>query len=327
MSLDQLLKDDREVPAWTLQRRKLLRFLAGLGIMMFGLMVLIGVIHSATSDSARAELSTRKPAQEAESQPEQLAELMRIQQQADQLKNEIQEIKRGERPVNSGAGGGGYAGGSRRVMGSGMNYDPGAGFVDLKKDADEIYIPTGAVFQAQLLTPIKTSLNNTFVKAVVTDEYRMDMKRRIPKGSGLVGSAHLDTVLKGVVVTFEKLILPNGIETNIAGLALSRNALPEIEGLYFSNRDVTYGTALAFGFLSGYADAAKTRQATIWGSQPEVTVENQVLSGLSTASFQVANQILNDIRQQAIEYTVVPASERIFVALTRRYDVNQKGTK
>jgi hypothetical protein len=321
MSLEQLLKDTRETPAWTLQRRKLFKFLGGMGLMTLGLMILVAVIHSATSDRAQAELGGRKLAQEKQEDSEQLAELMRVQQKADELKNEIQTMKSGERPAR---GGGGGRGGS---LAPAMAYDPGAGFVDLKKDADELYIPTGAVFQAQLLTPIKTSLNNTFVKAQVTEEYRMDMKRRIPKGSGLVGSAHLDTVLKGVIVTFDKLILPNGIETSIAGLALSRNALPEIDGLYFSNRDVTYGTALAFGFLSGFADAAKSRQTTIWGSQPEVTVENQVLAGLSTASFQVANQILNDIRSQAVEYTVVPAAERIFVALTRRYDVNQKGTK
>ena len=163
--------------------------------------------------------------------------------------------------------------------------------------------------------------------AEVTEEYRMDSKRRIPKGSRLIGRSRLNSVLKSVIVEFETLVLPEGIETSIAGMALSRNALPEIEGLYFSNRNVTYGTALAFGFLSGYADSARSRQLTFYGAVPEVSVENQVLGGLSAASFQVANEILQDIRARAIEYVVVPAGERVFVALTRRYEMNQKEAK
>lgn len=322
MSLEQLLKDTRETPAWTLQKRKLLRFLSGIGIMIGGLMILAASILSSTSHHANAGATPNDPngAPNAESS-EALSELMRLQQQASDLKAQIEGLKKGgDRVERIASAGGGY------IPTQAMSYDPGSGFVELKKDANEAYVPTGAVFQAQLLTPIKTSVERTFVMAEVTEEYRMDMKRRIPKGSRLIGRSHLNTVLKGVIVEFDTLVLPDGIETSVSGLALSRNALPEIDGLYFSNRDATYGTALAFGFLSGYADAAKTRQFSLLGSIPEVTVENQVLNGLSTASFQIANEVLQDIRSRAIEYVVVPAGERIFVALTRRYDVNQKGT-
>lgn len=324
MSLEQLLKDNKETSAWTFQRRKLIRFLAGLGIMFGGLIVMAALVLSTTGAPARAQLSE----QEQKAQADSLAELMQVQKQAAELKEQVESL----REQNSAPRGGsyanpatGYAGGTTSARP--VNYDPGTGFVDLKKEGGEVYVPTGAVFQAQLITPIKTSVERTFVMAEVTADYRMDMKRRIPKGSRLIGRSRLNPTLKGVIVEFETLVLPNGIETSIAGLALSRNALPEIEGLYFSDKGLTYGTALAFGFLSGFADAARTRQISFWGSVPEVTLDNQVLAGLSTASFQVANEILNDIRQSAVEYVVVPAGEMIFVALTRRYDVNQKGNK
>lgn len=322
MSLEQLLKDSPETPTWTLQKRRLLRFLIGVSVMLGGFVVLAASFITSTSYHAKADLSPKETSTEApeNGQSEAVAELIRLQQKAADLKDQIGELQKGGR----GSAGHATAAPNGRSI-QAMNYDPGAGFVDLRKDATEKYIPTGAVFQGQLLTPIKTSVERTFVMAEVTEEYRMDMTRRIPKGSRLIGRSHLNTVLKGVIVEFETLVLPNGIETNINGLALSRNALPEIDGLYFSNRDTTYGTALAFGFLSGFADAGRTRQINLLGSVPEVTVNNQVLGGLSTASFQVANEILNDIRQHAIEYVVVPAGERIFVALTRRYDVNQKG--
>jgi hypothetical protein len=321
MSLEQLLKDTRETPAWTAQRRKLIRFLSGIAVVVGGLVAMAALIFS-TARQTHAVPTPREPAQQAPSpaQTEALAELMRLQQKAGDIKDQIESIKKGDKEKKEG-------GSVAAAPVHAMSYDPGTGFVDLKKDENEIYVPTGAVFQAQLLTPIKTSVDRTFVMAEVTEEYRMDMKRKIPKGSRLIGRARLNSVLKGVVVEFETLVLPNGIETLITGLALSRNALPEIDGLYFSNRNITYGTALAFGFLSGYADAAKARQVTVFGSVPDVSVENQVLGGLSTASFQVANEILQDIRTHAVEYVVVPAGERIFVALTRRYDVNQKGTK
>jgi hypothetical protein len=208
-----------------------------------------------------------------------------------------------------------------------VNYEPGDGFTTLNHAKSDVYIPTGAVFQAQLLTPIKTSVEKSFVMAETTNEYRMDMKRKISRGSRLIGRSHFDPILKGVVVEFSLLVSPAGIESPLSGLALSRNALPEIDGLYFSDKLVNYGTALAFGFLSGFADAGRTREFTALGTQPEVSVSNQVLSGLSVASFQVANQILNDIRAHSIEYVVVPAGEPVFVVLTRRYDISQEGSK
>ena len=194
----------------------------------------------------------------------------------------------------------------------------------MKEEGSDGYIPTGAVFLAQLITPIKTSVERTFVMAETTREFRMDMKRRIPKGSRLIGRSHLNPILKGVVVEFETLVFPSGVETGISGLALSRNALPEIDGLYFSDKLETYGTALAFGFLGGFANASRSREGTIYGSIPEPNLTNDVLAGVSSASFQVAEDILRDVRERSVEYVVVPAGEQIFVALTRRYELNQE---
>lgn len=204
-----------------------------------------------------------------------------------------------------------------------VSVDPGEGFTVLKKYKEKVYIPTGSVFQARLITPIKTSVQNTFVMAETINEFRMDSKRKIPKRSRLIGKSRLNPVLKGVVVEFETLVLPSGIETSLNSLALSRNALPEIDGLFFSDSLQTYGTALAFGFLSGFAEGARERDFSFFGSQAKPSLNNQILSGLSAASFQVAEEMLRDIRNEAIEYVVVPAGEYIFVALTQRYNISQ----
>jgi hypothetical protein len=316
MSLEELLKDADHSSRWKAERKKLLRI--GAGILISSLALIAGVFLVLS-------LKKRPPESAAEQrQVDSLAQLMQLRRQTDQLKDDIHRL-RAPASTSRARAVGGYSpktSSDTHVV----NYDPGEGFSLLKKDKPDVYIPTGAVFQAQLITPIKTSVERTFVMAEVTNEYRMDMKRRILKGSRLIGRSHFDPVLKGVVVEFNTVVSPAGIETPINALALSRNALPEIEGLYFSDKFANYGTALAFGFLSGFADAARERESTLLGSQPTVSLGNQVLTGLSTASFEVANEMLRDIRSTAIEYVVVPAGERVFVVLTRRYDIAEGGS-
>lgn len=320
MSLDELLKESDDSSAWKNQRKKLIRLAAGLGAVAAGLVIATIAIMAAKKHRVRVDVSSAQ-AQEEQQNAKALAQLMRVQNDAAALREDL-ERTRAERPARAGTGG--RARGADRQI---INYDPGEGFAALEKQKSDVYLPTGTVFQGQLITPIKTSVDRTFVMAETTNEYRMDMKRKIPKGSRLIGRSRLNPVLKGVIVEFDKLVLPNGIETNISAMALSRNALPEIDGLYFSNRAVTYGTALAFGFLSGFSAAARDREVTVLGSQPEVSVGNQALTGLSTASFQVANEMLRDIQKNSVEYVVVPAGEQVFVALTRRYDIDQGGPK
>lgn len=206
-----------------------------------------------------------------------------------------------------------------------IDYSQGkSAFNEIWNQREPAYIPAGAVFQAKLITPIKTSVQRSFVLAEVTKTFRMDPERQIRQGSRLLGGARLNPVLKGVIVDFTLLVDPAGKEHNIDALALSRNALPELEGLHFSNELENYSAALAFGFISGLSEAAQERDYTVFGPRPRITVENQLLHGLSTASFQVAEELIRDVRERAIEYVVIPAGENIFVALQRRYEIDPR---
>jgi hypothetical protein len=313
MSLEELLKDPEGQSGWKKQRQKLLRVLAGL------LIAAIAITAAAYYISIlRHPPRTRESAPPA-ADPAAIAALMRLKNEAKELKDDLKN-----RRPSAATSVRGSRGEARRPI---VNYDPGEGFSPLSAANAEVYIPTGAVFQAELLTPIKTSVEKTFVMAETTSEFRMDAKRRIPRGSRLIGRSHFDPLLKGVIVEFSTIVFPHGIESSLNALALSRNALPEIEGLYFSDRMTNYGTALAFGFLSGFAGGAREGQYTLVGYQPDVSLSNQVLTGLSAASFQVANQIMSDIRSSALEYVVVPAGEEVFVVLTQKYTVAQGGSK
>lgn len=312
MSLEELLKDRGSSSAWSAQYKNLAKF----GLVC----AVIAVLATAVGFALWRFRPSRTPPSASKAGSEEAAHLerlMRLRAESDQLRRSLPAVRE---PAGI-ASGSGRQGRSAVIV----SYDPGDGFTELDTRARDIYIPTGAVFQAQLITPIKTSVEKTFVMAETRNEYRMDMRRRIPLGSRLIGRSHFDPLLKGVVVEFDTVVFPNGIESSISALALSSNALPELEGLYFSNKLVNYGTALAFGFLSGFADAGRERQITALGPVPTASVGNQVLAGLSTASFQVANQILSDIRNSSVEYVVVPAGEQVFVVLTRRYTVARPG--
>lgn len=321
MSLDELLKEPNDSSVWKRQRKKLVRVTMGIVI---SAIALVGGIVLLLSFKKPHAIKTDASAVQQDKDADALAQLMRVQKEAEGLKKEIHRRQPASMLNSGGPRGFTREGGpSERII----SYEPGDGFATLTKLKNDLYIPTGAVFQAQLLTPIKTSVEKTFVMAETTNEYRMDMKRKILRGSRLIGRSHFDPILKGVVVEFTTVVSPSGIESSVSGLALSRNALPEIEGLYFSDKLVNYGTALAFGFLAGFADAGRSQAVTVVGPVPEVTMANQVLAGLSASSFQVANQILSDIRTNSIEYVIVPAGERVFVVLTRRYDIAQEGSK
>lgn len=317
MSLDALLKNSDGPSGWRDQRKKLARMILGISI---AAAILVGITLFISKSKVRNKIHAEAATEAKEVKS--LAQLISLQNEAKKLRRDIAQMRGVSEDSNSVVTRQAHSRhGIRQAAAQIIDFDPGTGFSNIEGEKPKLYIPTGAVFIAQLITPIKTSLERTFVMAETIREFRMDMKRRVPKSSRLIGRSRLNPVLKGVIVEFDTLVLPNGIETPISGLGLSQNALPEIEGLFFSNKLETYGAALAFGFLSGFASGAEVLQPTVLGGIPNVSLNNQVLSGLSNGSFQVAQSMLLDVQNRAIEYVVVLAGEQIFVALTRRYDI------
>lgn len=200
------------------------------------------------------------------------------------------------------------------------------GFQEIQFSKVDLYIPRGSVFKARTLTSIKTSIAESFVVAQTLSTFEMDRKRRIPEGTRLIGTARLNPILKGLVVKFDTMVLPSGTQIDdLSLLALDGRAFPELSGIYFSDKGEVYGSALAFGFLSGFASSAQDRESAPSGSFPSPSLKNQVLGGLSTASFGIAENLLKDIQNKAIEYVVLPAGEEIFIVFERKLNVDSSG--
>lgn len=209
---------------------------------------------------------------------------------------------------------------TKRVV---LGFEGKGGFQDIRVQKSDHYIPRGSVFKALTVTSIKTSISESFVVAQTTETFEMDRKRAIPKGTRLIGTARLNPMLKGLIVRFDTMVLPSGKQLDgLNLLALDGHAFPELSGIYFSDKATVYGSALAFGFLSGFSSAAQDRESTLSGSIPTPSLKNQVLGGLSAASFTIAEDMLKDIQDKAIEYVVLPAGEEIFVVFDQKLDVD-----
>lgn len=204
-----------------------------------------------------------------------------------------------------------------------VGFTPQNGFQEIGKTKKNFYIPRGSVFKARTVTSIKTSVAESLVVAETTQAFEMDLKRKIPVRTRLIGSARLNPILKGLVVRFDTMVLPSNTQIDgVRLLALDQQAFPELSGIFFSDKAEVYGTALAFGFLSGFASASQDRESTLSGSVPTPSLKNQTLAGVSTASFKVAEDVLKDIQQKAIEYVVLPAGETIYVVFEEKLNVD-----
>lgn len=289
----------------------------------FGLVLLFGgAIYfwlKAASDKERVV----EEAAQSESVEDVLAQLIQIRSEADQVRQALAEkemqnqlkldLQRASAPAPS----------------LGKPYipvKPGTGFQNIQTNADKVYIPAGSLFRANLLMPIKTSIQGNFVMAETAFEFRLDSLRRIERGTRLIGSARLDPILRGVVVKFNRLVTPKGKEYPVQVLALSHELFPQLEGIYFSNQLETYSSILAFGFLGGFADSARKREPSVFGQIPTPDLTNNLLTGASTASFRVMEEMIRDIQQRAIEYVVVPAGEPIFLVFEQQFEIPESGS-
>jgi hypothetical protein len=252
-----------------------------------------------------------------------LAQLIQIRAEADQVRRSLAERERHSQVSLS----------AQNVrmpsVVSGKTFisvKPGSGFQNIQTGSEKIYIPAGSLFRANLLMPIKTSIQENFVMAETAIEFRMDSFRRIDRGTRLIGSARLDPILRGVVVRFNRLVTPRGQEFPVQILALSHELFPQLEGIYFSNQLETYSSILAFGFLGGFADSARKREPSIFGQVPTPDLTNNLLTGASTASFRVMEEMIRDIQKRAVEYVVVPAGEPVFLVFEQQFEIPQGGS-
>jgi len=300
-----------------LREHRVLFVTFGVALIGLSLITLYFLLRERPEDVPQAEEPTEQHLEEEHSQ-EVLEQLLQLREEARQMQEELeaQRVRPSEQPTPRPA----------PVRGpTHVEVRPGEAFRSISPADESVYIPSGSVFRARLLMPVKTGIQETFVMAQTTHEYRMDSRRRIPRSTRLIGSARLNPMLRSVVVRFNKMVTPQGIEHPVNILALSHELFPELEGIYFTNELETYSSIMAFGFLGGFAEASRPRDRTIFGREATQDLTGNLLHGASTASFRVMEEMIQDIRRRAVEFVIVPAGEPIFLVFEQRFVVPDKG--
>jgi hypothetical protein len=71
--------------------------------------------------------------------------------------------------------------------------------------------------------------------------------------------------------------------------------------------------------MQGFSDGYKQTEPSVWGPVAKSNVTNQVLSGVSSASFRITEEMINEVRNRRVEYVVIPAAESIYLVFDKRF--------
>ncbi len=189
-------------------------------------------------------------------------------------------------------------------------------------DSPDTFAPRGTLVSCQLVLTLDSSSLQTPVLGMVTKNVYHEGKLIIPAGTEVHGFAKngrmRDRIEANGSWTF---VWENGQEYRIGGIALDREANPDGEGW-----GITDGSAgirgqimktddyqelkLMFAtFLSGVARSSQKTTQTIFGQQPDNSITNAGLEGVSDVGQQYASMLLKKIQEEGYFVRVAAGTE------------------
>ncbi len=189
-------------------------------------------------------------------------------------------------------------------------------------DSPGTFAPRGTLVSCQLVLTLDSSSLQTPVLGMVTKNVYHEGKLIIPAGTEVHGFAKngrmRDRVEANGSWTF---VWENGQEYRIGGIALDREANPDGEGW-----GITDGSAGIRGqimktddyqelkmmfatFLSGVARSSQKTTQTIFGPQPDNSITNAGLEGVSDVGQQYASMLLKKIQEEGYFVRVAAGTE------------------
>jgi hypothetical protein len=184
------------------------------------------------------------------------------------------------------------------------------------------FAPRGTLVQCQLVLTLDSSSLQTPVLGMVTKNVYHDGKLIIPAGTEVHGFARTgrtrDRIEANGTWTF---VWEDGREFRIGGIALDREANPDGEGWGISDGsagirgkvtkadDYQELKLMLATFISGVAKSSKETSQTIFGSQPDNTMGNAALEGVSDVGQQYARMLLKQIEEEGYFVRVAAGTE------------------
>ena len=201
-----------------------------------------------------------------------------------------------------------------------------------QKALSKNYAPYGRLISCELIVTVDSSLIQTPIIGLVTEDIYHDGRLIIPAGTEVHGKAQTDRSRERIASDNSwTLVWQDGKELKLSGIALDREADPNgegwgitdgsagLRGRVIKSDDMAEIKLFAATFLSGAAGLFSQQQSTIYGNQMAPTLENAPLAGAQSVLQAYAQQIYDSIQRDGF-YVRVPAGKQFYLYVTQTID-------
>lgn len=209
-----------------------------------------------------------------------------------------------------------------------FNYAPPAP----RKTFSRLYAPYGRLIPCELVVTVDSSTIRTPIIGLVTKDVYHDGHLIIPAGTEVHGVAQLDRVRERIASGNRWImVLPNGKELTVNGIALDRETNPDgtgwgitdgsagLRGQLIKSDNLAEIKLFAASFLSAAAATLNQNQQTVLGTQLLPNTQNAALAGAQNVLGAYAKQIYDSIQQNGF-YVRVPAGKQFYLYVTQTLD-------
>ena len=199
-------------------------------------------------------------------------------------------------------------------------------------ELSEDFAPFGRLIQCELIVTVDSSLINTPVIGLVTENVYHHGHLIIPVGTEVHGSAQVDRVRERIASDGRwTLVWQSGEELRVSGLALDRekdanddgwgitDGSAGLRGRLIKRDELAEIKLFAATLLSGAAEAFTEKRATAFGSFAVPSLTNAPLEGAQSVLDRYASQIQQSIERDGF-YVRVPAGKQFYLYVTQTMD-------
>lgn len=200
------------------------------------------------------------------------------------------------------------------------------------KGFSEDFAPFGRLIRCELVITVDSSLIQTPIVGLVTEDIFHHGRLIIPAGTEVHGSATVDRARERIASNGRwTLVWQNGEELNVSGLALDHEPDEEnggwsvtdgsagLRGRLIKTDDLAELKLYVATLLSGAADVFTDRRVSDFGSFALPSLQNPPLKGAQSVLDRYAQQILQAIERDGF-YVRVPAGKEFYLYLTQTLD-------
>lgn len=215
-----------------------------------------------------------------------------------------------------------------------FNYSP----TKKSQALSQMYAPYGRLIPCELVVTVDSAEIRTPIIGLTSEDVYHAGRLIIPAGTEVHGVAEVDRERERIGSGDRWiLVLPNGQELTVSGIALDRETNPDgtgwgitdgsagLRGQLIKSDNLAEIKLFAASFLSAAGATLNQNQQTLLGYQLLPNTQNAALAGAQSVLGAYAKQIYDSIQQNGF-YVRVPAGKQFYLYVTQTIDRNDAAT-